>query len=50
MSYTDIIVIPVPKQNIGDYRALAETSEKVWREHGALSYSEIEADDAKPGK
>jgi PhnB protein len=48
--YTEIFVIPVPKQKSADYRKMAELSAKVWREHGALSYVEVEADDAKPGK
>ena len=49
-TYTDLFVIPVPKQKISDYRQLAELSAVVWREHGALSYVEVEADDVKPGK
>lgn len=49
-TYTDLFVIPVPKQRLGDYRKLSELSEVVWREHGALSYVEVEADDVKPGK
>jgi len=49
-TYTDIFVIPVPKGRLSEYRKLAESSEKVWREHGALSYIEVEADDVKPGK
>ncbi len=50
MSYTDLFVVPVAKQKMSDYRKLAETSAKVWREHGAISYFEVEADDAQPGK
>jgi PhnB protein len=49
-SYVDLVVIPVPAARLGDYRQLAEISADVWREHGALSYVEVEADDAKPGK
>jgi PhnB protein len=48
--YTDIFVVPVPKARAADYRTLAETAEAVWREHGALSYVEVEADDVQPGK
>jgi PhnB protein len=48
--YTDIFVIPVPKQKTADYKKVAGLSAKVWREHGALSYVEVEADDVKPGK
>ncbi len=49
-AYTDLIVIPVPEAKLADYRRLAEISEQMWREHGALSYVEVQADDAKPGK
>jgi uncharacterized glyoxalase superfamily protein PhnB/uncharacterized protein YbaA (DUF1428 family) len=48
--YTDIFVMPVPKQKTADYKKIAELSAKVWREHGALSYVEVAADDVKPGK
>jgi PhnB protein len=47
--YTDIFVVPIPKARSADYRRLAETAESVWREHGALSYIEVEADDVQPG-
>ena len=49
-SYVDLVVTPVPMERLGDYRRLAEISAQIWREHGALSYIEVEADDAKPGK
>jgi len=49
-AYIDLCVIPVPLAKLSDYRRLAEISERVWREHGALSYFEVEADDAKPGQ
>ena len=49
-SYVDLVITPVPEARLADYRRLAEISAQVWREHGALSYVEIEADDAKPGK
>lgn len=48
--YVDGFVLPVPKQNVERYRALAETAGKVWREYGALEYIECIADDVKPGK
>jgi PhnB protein len=50
MSYTDIFVIPVPTRSAADYRKIAALSAAVWREHGALSYVEVQADDVKPGK
>ena len=49
-TYTDLIVIPVPETKLAEYRRLAEISEQMWREHGALSYIEVQADDVKPGK
>ena len=50
MSYTDLFVVPVPTRNIAAYRKQAEQFVAVWREHGALSCIEVEADDAPPGK
>ena len=48
-NYLDIFVVPVPKTNIEAYRSQAELFFKVWREHGALSCIEVEADDAPMG-
>jgi uncharacterized protein YbaA (DUF1428 family) len=50
MAYVDGFVVPVPKKNIGAYRAMARKAGKVWREHGALDYKECIADDVKVGK
>lgn len=49
-SYLDVIVIPVPEAKLAEYQRLAELSAQVWREHGALSYVEVQAEDVKPGK
>ena len=49
-SYVDVFVVPVPNKNIKPYRENAELFGKVWREHGALSFIEVEADDAPMGK
>jgi uncharacterized protein YbaA (DUF1428 family) len=48
--YVDGYVLPVPKHNVEAYRRLAEQSSHVWREHGALEYTECIADDVKPGE
>jgi uncharacterized protein YbaA (DUF1428 family) len=48
--YVEVFVVPVPKKNIEAYRKQAELFVKVWREHGALSCIEVEADDAPAGK
>ena len=50
MAYVDGFVIPVPKKKLEDYRRLARTAGKVWREHGALEVKECIADDVKKGK
>lgn len=48
--YSDIFVVPVPVANIDLYRQQAEIFVTVWKENGALSVFELEADDAPPGK
>ena len=48
--YVDGFVLPIPKKNVADYRAIARKAGKIWREHGALDYKECVADDVKPGK
>ena len=47
--YKDLFVVPVPKANIEAYRKQAEMFFTVFREHGALSAIEVEADDAPMG-
>lgn len=42
--------MPVPRNNLEAYRALAEKAGRVWKEHGALQYWECVADDVQPGK
>ena len=49
-SYVDGFVVPVPTKNLAAYRRMSRLSGKVWREHGALAYTECVADDVKPGK
>ena len=48
--YIDVYVLPLPKANTEAYRKMAELAGKVWRDHGALEYFEVIADDVKPGK
>jgi len=50
MTYVDGLVVPVPKKKLAAYRAMSLKAGKVWREHGALSYTECVADDVKVGK
>ena len=50
MSYVDGFVVPVPEAKLADYRKMARRAGKIWREHGALAYTECLADDVQPGK
>ena len=48
--YVDGFVVPVPAKSVDAYRKMARKAGKIWREHGALEYTECVADDVKPGK
>ncbi|MEP6658093.1 MAG: DUF1428 domain-containing protein [Betaproteobacteria bacterium] len=50
MSYVDGFVLPVPKKNLPAYRRMAAKAGKIWREHGAIAYTECVGDDVKMGK
>lgn len=50
MNYVDGYVVPVPKNKLAAYKAMAAKAAKVWKEHGALDYVEAVADDVKKGK
>ncbi|HVQ39249.1 MAG TPA: DUF1428 domain-containing protein [Pyrinomonadaceae bacterium] len=45
MRYVDAFILPVPKENLQAYRAIAKKAGKIWREHGALQYIEAVGDD-----
>lgn len=49
--YVDGFVIPVPKDNVAEYKRMAVWGRKVWMKHGALQYFECIGDDldVKPG-
>ncbi len=48
--YVDGFVVPVKKDRVEDYRAMAEQAGALWRELGALDYKECIADDVDAGK
>lgn len=50
MTYVDGFVVPVPKDRLDDYKALATTAGAIWKEYGALSYMEAVADDVAVGE
>ena len=43
--YVDGFVLPVARENVEKYRALAEKASEIWKEHGALDYYECVGDD-----
>jgi uncharacterized protein YbaA (DUF1428 family) len=50
MAYVDGFVLPVPEENLAEYKKMARKAGKIWREHGALEYVECVADDIPVGK
>ena len=43
--YVDGFVIPVPKRKVKAYLRMARMGARMWKEHGALAYSECVAED-----
>jgi uncharacterized protein YbaA (DUF1428 family) len=43
--YVDGFVLPIRKDQIEKYRAIAGNAGRIWKEHGALEYMECEGDD-----
>lgn len=43
--YIDGFVLPVPKERLSDYRAMAQAASKIYKEHGALDYWECAGED-----
>ena len=50
MNYVDGFVVPVLTKNLSAYRRMARKAGKIWKEHGAIAYTECVGDDVKPGK
>lgn len=46
--YVDGFVLPVPTDQLDDYRAIAEEAGQFWMNHGALAYFEGVGDDLEP--
>ncbi len=49
-NYLDSYLLPLPKNNLDEYRRIARKASKVLLEPGTLHCIESVADDAKPGK
>ena len=50
MPYVDLMVAPVRKDKLKEYRALCKKSAAIWKKYGAIGYAEYLEDDVKPGK
>lgn len=46
MAYVDGFVLPLPKDKVDTYKAMAEKAGTVWKKHGALEYRECILEDA----
>lgn len=44
-NYIDGFVLPIPRDRLNDYKRVAESVAEIWKEHGALDYSEYVGDD-----
>jgi uncharacterized protein YbaA (DUF1428 family) len=43
--YVDGFVIPIAKENVGNYQEMAQKAGELWKEHGALEFYECVGDD-----
>ena len=44
-NYIDGFVFPIPRKHLDQYQQVAHEVSKIWKEHGALSYSEYVGED-----
>lgn len=47
--YVDSFLVPVPKEEFKEYKALAALCATIWRDHGAIDYFESICDDVPMG-
>jgi uncharacterized protein YbaA (DUF1428 family) len=50
MSYVDGFVVPVAKDKVEAYKAMARRAGEIWKEYGALAFVECVADDVPYGE
>ncbi len=46
-NYIDGFVLPVPRNHLNEYKLVAKTVARIWKEHGALAYFEYVGEDLK---
>ncbi len=44
-NYIDGFVLPIPRDNLDEYKKAAKAVAEIWKEYGALSYFEFVGDD-----
>ncbi|WP_109435346.1 DUF1428 domain-containing protein [Aquimarina sp. AU119] len=44
-NYIDGFALPIPQNHLDEYKHVAETVAKIWKEHGALAYFEYVGED-----
>lgn len=44
-NYIDGFVLPIPQAHLEEYKKVAEKVAEIWKEYGAISYSEFVGDD-----
>ena len=48
--YVDGFVLPIAKDKVEEYRAMAQKAGEIWKEYGALEYIEAVGDDLEIGE
>lgn len=43
--YVDVYLLPIPKENVSEYKKMARSAGRLFRKHGALTYREYVASD-----
>ncbi len=46
-NYIDGFILPVSRQQLEEYKTVAQKVSEIWKEHGALAYHEYVGDDMK---
>jgi uncharacterized protein YbaA (DUF1428 family) len=50
MPFVDGFIIAIPEENLDQYREIATKAGQIWREHGAIDYTETVARDVPRGE
>ena len=50
MAYVDVMVTPITKSRMAEYKKICRKSKAIWKKYGAVRYVECVEEDVKPGK